>query len=85
MRGEQGGRDAAVSTFALPVRCVLFLTSIMQTKLSTGIQNFLRTSPSQSFPPGAKIWTIMFFSKTGLENTLNKFVSHVTAIHAPNT
>ena len=43
-------------------------------RLSSGITDYIRTS-THHIPTGIKIWTIVFLSKAGLEQTLNRFVS----------
>lgn len=43
-------------------------------RLSSGIMDYIRTS-THHIPTGIKIWTIVFLSKAGLEQTLNRFVS----------
>lgn len=43
-------------------------------RLSSGIMDYIRTS-TYHIPTGIKIWTIIFLSKAGLEQTLNRFVS----------
>ena len=45
-------------------------------RLSSGIMDHIRTS-TYHIPTGIKIWTIVFLSKAGLEQTLNRFVSSV--------
>jgi len=41
-------------------------------RLSSGVMDYIRTS-TQHIPTGIKIWTIVFLSKAGLEQTLNRF------------
>jgi len=43
-------------------------------RLSSGIMEYIRTS-THHIPTGIKIWTVVFLSKAGLEQTLNRFVS----------
>lgn len=43
-------------------------------RLSSGIMDYIRTA-THHIPTGIKIWTIVFLSKAGLEQTLNRFVS----------
>ena len=43
-------------------------------RLSSGIMDYIRTS-THHIPTGVKIWTVVFLSKAGLEQTLNRFVS----------
>jgi len=42
-------------------------------RLSSGIMDYIRAS-THHIPTGIKIWTIVFLSKAGLEQTLNRFV-----------